>query len=337
MELANKTEYTGGMVLLQDRDGRDLLVVIVKCAYFYNGSGDPIPAPEQVPVQMADSFYGNPGESSVRYESDLVPHKTGTDVVMLGNAYAPKNVARELDVSVRVGPLYKVCRVFGNRRWGTSLGMLSISDPDPFDRMPLIYERAFGGMDLSSPDEKEHESEKRNPVGCGFMASKSRRDAEQIPLPNIEDPRALIQTAQDRPQPAGFGFIGRHWQPRVTLAGTYDKKWMEERSPLLPLDFNERYFNGAHPDLIYGKYLQGGEPVEIVNASPGGPLRFFLPGKKPGIEIVSTSLERIRLEPVFDTLLLEPDQSRFVITWRASKTVYRELHKVACVRVFGNV
>jgi len=337
MELANKTQYAAKMALLQDRDGRDLLVVIVKCTFSLNGNSDPIPAQEQVPVQMTDSFYGEPGKSSVLYESDLAPHKAGTDIVMLGNAYAPKGVARELDVSLRVGPLSKVCRVFGNRRWRKMLGQMSISDPEPFDRMPLVYERAFGGADLSSPDETQHDSEKSNPVGCGFVAVKSNLEVDQLPLPNIEDPKVLIKSPQDRPKPAGFGFIGRHWHPRISYAGTYDRKWNEDRSPLLPLDFDERYYNGAHPDLISGRYLQGGEPVDIVNASPQGNLRFSLPGTRPGIEMVLTSLDRTRLEPVFDTLVLEPDRSRVIMTWRASKIVYRELHKIACVRVFENV
>jgi len=42
-----------------------------------------------------------------------------------------------------------------------------------------------------------------------------------------------------------FGPIGRHCKPRVQLAGTYDDSWTEDRMPLLPDDFQERFHNAA--------------------------------------------------------------------------------------------
>ena len=336
MELVNKTLFTAERVLLQDKEGRDLLVVIIKCTYSLKNKTELGPAEEQVPVQMADSFYGKPGESSVRYESDLVPYKPGTDVVLVGHAYAPKPKIKKIDVTVKVGSLEKTCRVTGNRRWKKSFGFVKISDPEPLEKTPLVYEHSFGGQDLSSPETRDHERENRNPVGCGLLAKKSKLDPEKVSLPNIEDPANPIKSRQDRPKPVGFGFIGRHWQPRLSHAGTYDKNWMEKRSPLLPLDFDERYFNGAHPDLISKKYLQGGEPVEIINAAPQGSLRFTLPRIRPQVAMISTTLEWTYAEPQIDTLILEPDQSRIMMVWRASKILNGLLHKVAFIRVTAN-
>src|SRR5262245_21222552 len=96
-------------------------------------------------------------------------------------------------------------------------------------------------------------------------------------LPILEDPRALIKTPRDTPAPTGFGFLGRAWQPRLAFAGTWDERWRQDRCPLLPLDFDERYHNGAPADQIATPHLAGGEPVAVTGASPRGELRFDLP------------------------------------------------------------
>ncbi len=335
MELINKTQFIAERIVLQDREGRELLVVIIKCTFALKGNSSPVLAEEQLPIQKEDTHYGKPGESSVRYESDLAPYKLGTDIILNGHGYAPRGKARSATVAVKVGSIAKSCMIFGNRRWA-KFGGYSISEPEYFDRIPLVYEKAFGGKDVSAADTSCHQQEARNPIGCGFLAKKTSLNPTEISLPNIEDPAELIRTPQDRPMPAGFGFTARHWQPRVSYAGTYGKDWMENRAPLLPVDFDDRYFSGAHPHLISQKHLQGGESVEIINAVSQGALRFSLPQTKPEVEIVSSSLERAALNPLLDTLILEPDQSRIVMVWRVSRMIHKELRKIACIRVMAN-
>ena len=41
----------------------------------------------------------------------------------------------------------------------------------PFDRLPLRYERAFGGEDKSASEPTDWEGEPRNPIGRGFRAT----------------------------------------------------------------------------------------------------------------------------------------------------------------------
>lgn len=333
MELVNQTLFNAERLVLGDREGRDLLVVVVKCTYAMGNGDGLVPADEQAPIISGDTFHGEPGLSSVRYESDLSPYKPGTDVVLLGHAYAPKGRKTGMvSVSLKAGPLKKTCAVFGERRWWSIPGT-SFSDPVPFARMPLVYERSFGGRDLSPSSEAYHEQEPRNPVGCGLLARGSRLDPEEVRLPNIEDPSCLIKNQMDRPSPTGFGFVGRHWQPRLSLAGTYDRAWQEGRFPLPPLDFDDRYYNGAHSGLISPRHFQGGEPVELVNASPQGTLKFSLPGTRPKVAVISRSLEWTYPEPRLDTLIIEPDLSRVVMVWRASQTVHGGLYTVACIKV----
>lgn len=337
MELVNETPFRAERVVLADPEGRDLLVVIVKATFRLNGSRPPSIADDQVPIQMADTFHGDPGESSVRYESDICPFKPGTDVVLLGHAYAPRGRLPFVDVSLTVGPLKRVRRVFGDRTWKKGFGGPVIPPPQPFERIPLVWERAFGGKDQSAPGPEDHETEDRNPMGTGLLARKSTLDCSEVALPNMEDPAALISGRNDRPAPVGFGFIGRHWKPRVAYAGTYDASWEEERGPLLPEDFDPRYYNGAHPDLVLPGRLAGEEPVDLQNASPEGRLRFSLPRVDLRVVSVSNTWEPTDVEMSADTLVLEPDESRMTIVWRGSQPAHGRLTKIAMVKVRANV
>ena len=89
--------------------------------------------------------------------------------------------------------------------------------PEPFERIPLIYERAFGGWDRSHPETEKHGFEPRNPVGTGFRAKRGKFE-KGIRLPNLEDPQRPLKGHRDKPPPTGFGFISPHWPPRAALA-----------------------------------------------------------------------------------------------------------------------
>ena len=161
------------------------------------------------------------------------------------------------------------------------MGLDSITSPQPFDKMPLVYERAFGGGDRTNPEPQKHVVETRNPVGVGYRHKTYGRFVNGRKLPNFEDPKHPIKSSKNTPPPAGFGFIGPEWEPRRKNAGTYDDNWMKNKMLLVPDDFDRRYYNAAHPDLVVQGYLKGNEPVEVVNASPRGTLSFDLPGIAP--------------------------------------------------------
>lgn len=332
MLLDNATPFAAERYGLNDENGANLLLVVIKGTYEFDRRGEIALAEEQEPIELADQYYGKPGESSVKYASDFSFDKVATDIALTGHAFAPGGRAKESSVTLQVGNLQKTIRVFGDRYWNRIIGLSSISTPQPFEKIPLVYERSFGGLDSSNPDPEQQEVESRNPVGLGFRAKKSRVPVKGSKLPNLEDPKGFIKSPDDRPKPVGFGFIGPAWQPRLAFAGTYDETWQKSRMPLLPLDFDKRFFNAAHPDLVYRGFLKGNESVKVSGVSLEGPIQFSLPDFVPSCTAETKETGSQQLEMKLDKLAIDADKNRFIIVWSGSMRIPGEFQDIEAIR-----
>jgi hypothetical protein len=317
LEIINRTPHTVALIPFSDKAGRDHAGVVIKGTWSLGPGEDPTLAEEQQPILRADTRNGPAPDASLRYAADTGWPKLATDIALVGHAHARGARCAELDVGVQIGELRKTVRVFGDRVWFKSVLAWDITKPRPFDRVPLVYERAYGGRDTTHADPKHHAWEPRNPVGTGFAVSSRPERLEGLLLPNLEDPRNLIATWKDRPPPAGFGFIDGFWAPRARFAGTYDEAWQSTRAPLLPADFDEHFFNAAHPDLVASGHLTGGEPVLIVNADPSGRIAFRVPRRRFDVLAVIKG-RQVPAEPRLDTLWIDTDNRLVVLVWRAA-------------------
>jgi hypothetical protein len=327
LQVRNETPFVPAIFLFPDAQGVDTLYVVVK-ATFELGREGPVVAPKQQALVVADEYWGEPGQSSLKYASEAHLLKPGTEVVLVGEAWAPKAkpVASSL-VSVKVGALRKVVQVFGDRRWKGGIVSPGPSSPEPFLKMPLVYERAYGGVHVVDAERGRVFSEERNPVGRGFRGKRSASEMVGQPLPNLENPLKPIQSISDTPEPMGLGFVAPSWQPRQGFAGTYDEAWQERRAPYLPLDFREEFFLAGPPELCARQFLQGGEPVEVVGASPEGVQRFRLPECALDVTVTiagKTERPQLRLE----TVMLEPGEARFCMLWRGAVPCDKKALKV---------
>ena len=240
----------------------------------------------------------------------------------------PKHkIVAVMDIRFQVGSLAKTARVFGDRVWDKVFGAAKISAPRTFETVPLVWEKAYGGQDRTPADPKHHGEEPRNPVGCGFRAYHSKVPWVGKPLPNIEDPRQLMSDPTQKVAPTGFGPIGRHWVPRRNYAGTCNQKWMDERMPLLPADFDDRFHNTAPPDLVYPGRISGGETVEVAGCTPGAVLRFELPGCAPLAAIrIGDQVEEFQLE--CDTVAVDTNRMRLTLLWKNAVNVHRRFMRI---------
>lgn len=327
-QLDNRTPFAAERGWLRDRDGAEVWIVAVKATFDVRADGSTAVSSFQPPVLRVPEHHGEAGQSSIKYDADLVLTKTTTDVIVVGAAHAPgERPVTQLDVGVRVGTMEKALRITGDRVWGAR----GASEARPFVTMPIVYERAYGGA-RAKPGAAETVIDPRNPVGRGFAASNG--DASGVALPNVEYMAQLIHGVKDRPAPAGFGVVASHWQPRVGSAGTYDDKWVATRRPLYPQDLDDRWFQCAPVDQQMPRFLQGGEPVVLVNLSPrGGRLAFTLPTIRLALETAFYDGSReVHAAPLLHTVILEPDHergARVSLVWHSALRCHAKVQKLA--------
>src|SRR5262249_6729369 len=136
--------------------------------------------------------------------------KQNGELLVTGAAYAPGGVAApSVHARVSLGPIDKTLYVFGDRTWD----VVAPTEPAPFTRMPIDYEHAFGGEKFA-----------QNPVGKG-AAKVSTEGGPVHWLPNVENPKHLIKSPSDRPEPASFGAWDITWPCHFAKMGTCDAKW----------------------------------------------------------------------------------------------------------------
>ncbi|HEY7725133.1 MAG TPA: DUF2169 domain-containing protein [Anaeromyxobacteraceae bacterium] len=331
-EVENGTPFAFEPVFVADEEGRPLLVPVVKGTWAVSERGLSLAA-DQLPPLLAGEPHGEDlATSSWRYEPEGSLPKPATDVALLGSAVAPKAGTTQMLVAFQLGTLKKGVAVVGDRGFFKAVGGVGMTRPAPFERIPLQWERAFGGWDRSNPDEKKHECEPRNPVGTGFRSSHGRFE-EGLRCPNLEDPARPFKGWGDRPPPAGFGFTSPSWEPRPRLAGTYDKRWEEERAPLLPRDFDRRFLNSAAPGLVAPGFLRGDEAVVASGVVPTGGVAFRLPGVAPPTLVVEhAGREDAQVATRLDTVILDTDAGKLFLLWKGEVPV-REPTAVRSIRI----
>ena len=258
MKFTRADATVAGWTLGFAASGREQLVVIAKATYRLPSEGEPAElAPEQLALVQEDLFSGEPGVSAPTHETDYAHRKPGCDVIVLGTAYAPHGQrVKRLPVGLKFGALVKRFDVVGNRVWTRGVLGATPSETEPFERMPVGYEHAFGGTDRTHEDRQQTNTFQANPVGKGF--GKHAEHYMGQPLPNSEEPGRTVETPNGDYRPLAFGPIGRHWLPRLQYVGTYDQAWLENRAPLWPDDFDDRYFQCAPPDQVVA-HPQGGK------------------------------------------------------------------------------
>jgi hypothetical protein len=329
MQLLNATRMQAGYTMGMDSTGRESVVVAVKGTFRLPlGGEDPQLATEQVGIVDSDVFTGEPGFSAPLYEYDYAAIKPRCDVLLNGSAYAPAGrVARRVTVSLQVGSISKSFDVVGNRSWvGALLGVVATS-PEPFESMPISYDRAFGGIDAAHPDPAKHRYYETNHAGVGFHQQTEREFIDGTPLPNTEESGRPVTDPRGSYRPMAFGSIGRAWQPRPRLAGTYDQNWLDNIFPFLPPDFDNRYYQAAPPDQQMD-YPRGGEQIVLENLTPSGHVAFQLPTINVPVVYYRREGDPQETRAVIDTIVLEPDLDRFTMTWRSSLPLRRNIFEV---------
>ncbi|HEU4338562.1 MAG TPA: DUF2169 domain-containing protein, partial [Planctomycetota bacterium] len=261
---------------------------------------EPDPKPDLV---SGDVHEEDDDQKPLRYASDFAPVKLRTDLVLLAKCHAAKGKsAAVLRAGFRVGAWSKSVAVIGNRRWIPGVLSTGQTEPEPFTSMPITWDRAYGGKGF-----------KKNPAGTG-------RVKDGGDLPNIENADRLLKSPGDGLDPAGFGPVRPDWEPRSSVKGKYDAKWLKERWPWYPEDFDFGVFNGAPRDQQIEGFLKGDEELAFENLHPEHPKYV---SRLPGLRARCFLAEKIDGKPQFrevplhiDSLWIDLEASKLVLVWR---------------------
>ncbi|MBK8598939.1 MAG: DUF2169 domain-containing protein [Holophagales bacterium] len=255
------------------------------------------------------------------FPGEIASRKPKTDVIVLGKAKAPGGEAvRQMTVSVSVGSFRNSLAVFGDRRWERSAGGLRATEPLAFREMPIVWANAYGGK-LTTPVGDMPNTD--NPVGKGFFLDD--REGDGVPLPNVEDPNALIRSPKDLPKPVG-------WAPYPMAGGVRMAKLRDADGIALPAEVVEPWIMGwAHPDLII-ETPAAGTRIEVQGLSAGGPIATTVP-PLPARATLVLGEESRSLSPRLDTIIVQAEERRLVVRWRAATTFEMRPREVRLVRI----
>jgi len=271
---------------------RSALACVVKRTYAIDAGGRLSLADEQVPLSTTPEVEldGHGGHKLLSDDTDIGPPKVATDVVFTGSAYAAGR-AVEIFAALAVGGSMRRLRVTGERRVSVrGDGSARFASPEPFERVAVSFERAYGGYDehahwkLDPPSVDEiHRLQRpvglfaypRNAAGVGYFLDVDRRRADGALLPQIEDPSDLLVPERffvssprawiDAPLPGALGWLHYGWYPRL----------FRFVGPLLPYDPPTRPIReialGEGDDLASPQPLALGviHPRALQGAAPG--------------------------------------------------------------------
>lgn len=309
MKITNLTPFTPFVFYSVDTRDREFGVALLRADFNLGSHGEFTPTKDPAEIAKTDVYIGEPGHSSIYYESDLAPFKPRSDILAHGDAIPlDGQPSSRWVVALRVGPIERSIQVTGPRLWRRRMTGWTLGPPARTDRVPLRYELAFGGCDATRTYHK-------NPLGRGHIAP--TRD-EELLGPQIEDPAIPIESPDGNYDPVGFGPITRSWHPRIGLAGTFDTRWRDERAPRLPLDFSFDHYNCAPGGLVAPSFLVGDEEVVAHGLGRPGRRAFRLPGL--GTAIAGRLRDgREAIAPMFlDTLWIDFSRDLVRLTWRGS-------------------
>ena len=260
-------------------------------------------AETQESLVLEDTYFEDPGNSSLRFDSNLSPYKPKTDLLIEATAFSPtKRKMPEWISEVDFGSKKKQFKVTGPRQWEGFLGLRSPSAPEPISKLDVRYEYAFGGK---RPDGTEFQA---NPVGVGFDRTLGSKCPQIVPV-DADVNHETIPVV-------GLGPISPSWESRLRFAGSYNDEWQRTRAPYLPADFDFEFYNVAPNDQKIAGFAKGDEVVRLKNLYSKGDLAFGLPDIQIGA-VLRFSDGRIIPGPMnLDTIQVQVEQQRVFLQWR---------------------
>jgi hypothetical protein len=269
-------------------------------------------------IVLVDSYAGDPQASPLIKSGDLVPFKPATDITLLAIAYPPAGTEPHNGwlAGIRIEEYRYAVRVFGERKWEKTSKSLKPGKPRSAEPVAIDYRLAWSDL---APGEVPGDPAPMNPVGIRRPLEKQDAETGDQPLAQIEGLKEDYSDPFGIRQPQGFGPIAPFWRDRQQFAGTYDDVWLKQRHPLLPQDFDYRFYQCAHPRLVCDGYLVGDEEFELYHLSPNAEsVQFRLPGIALGADFIWLDDRKVSMRLNLDGVHIDArgEAVRVDLTWR---------------------
>lgn len=290
MLLTSPTNTTEQVSWERKRTQEFFLSVLAKRSYDIDSRGRLYVSENQEPFQ--DLAGDTARDGCLEHDTDAWPFKPLTDVVVQGHAYPPNATERSFIAKVNVASASKALLVTGDRKATISAtNRIVLSPPAPFEKMPLSYARAYGGIDRVAEEkygnpmmvfdkyrrpelQPEYHSPfiyPRNAAGRGYLMEATPQALDALELPNIEDPYDPIEKRQlavgsvrawpSLPLPWGTNWQHPAFFPRVAYLGAarqFDAppdSWPEVRRGFADPDFPRL---GRIQEVLDERWYNGG-------------------------------------------------------------------------------
>lgn len=248
MLLTSPTPTTEQVSWERKRTHENFLSVLAKRTYDIDPRGRLRLADAQEPFLTLAGDTARDG--CLEHDADDWPFKPLTDVIVQGHAYPPNAAPRSFIAKVDVAAASKALLVTGDRKAAlSSTGRVVLSPPAAFEKIPLTYAHAYGGIDLVAEEkygnpmmvldkyrrpelQPEYHSPfiyPRNAAGRGYLMEATPQALDALALPNIEDPydpiekRPLavgsVRAWPSLPLPWGTNWLHLGFFPRVAYLG----------------------------------------------------------------------------------------------------------------------
>jgi hypothetical protein len=283
--------------------GKDLLTIVVKGSGIFNPESGEVTLRTTPFLVLEDRIVRDAVIGSLEHATDVALFVPKPEIVVTGKAHATHGPVSEIAVALTLlrgeqQVLRKALRVTGNRLAPSDESELP-PEPAAFEEMPLVYERAYGGMTNLS-----------NPVGVGID-----RDLDgHVTLPNIDyDGPSVLD------QPAGFGPIPSVWPSRRSRRGSISHAEVNNLSWVdLPPDFDESYFQCAPRDQWVGE-LRAGDVLTLTGMHPSlETIRLVVPAYQGAAQWTSPRGEALNVSLRLDTLFVAAESLVCELLYRAT-------------------
>lgn len=255
-----KVDPTVDMITVEREDGRYAVLLAKRTYKIERGRCVLVPPEDQNPICFQEIPYAKlepPMVSPIIAADESMAFKLATDLIIQGSAYAYDGKTSKTTASVRFGNVERNITVYGPRHGEFDLyGRPIFSEAEPFEEVPLRWDKAYGGFDLvafkrrgvpwlnpRNPRSGLHPLATtpyhypRNPCGSGYLLEQDQESFYGLRIPQLEHPssrvtpeRMAVKTPDGwmrGPLPAAWDFQPLDFFPRCAYLGlppSYEKE-----------------------------------------------------------------------------------------------------------------